>query len=584
VQQCPTLNGPFLFGGNNGDLWADPTAAGRLIKKFKQVLSDSESRKLVELNSLLYRIRPSDRETLKQNFAWPIELYGQPHAITAIAIPLAPSDFYMDIQYFGTTETRLLELSLLVDREFWQQPNVDTPEPRIPIESRIELCFSMLTTLITLWEAGGNYGDFSYKNLIWALTPTPRIMFLDADTATADINFDRKMVSPYFSEHLIDGSSARQKDLRLAALVIWRIFSQKLRSHPDDQVYSNSLNQVNSEVRLAIQRLWTEMTIESAHELHATLHKNRDDRFIKALLINAQKDGLARHALINVPRSPSKSESAFLKLAQDWLKNEEIYLNKRGRSQTRFGRLIYQNSGGLVLDVNNAPNLIDVSKTESFVEAFRDGDFALIAENFNQFDRLSPLIQFVTRAVEHALIEEPVPSVTFIQDQDHCEFQWVFPSITSWINRAVVTIRDQSGTVINQQVYNQQLTRRNVRFQRSRQIVSVSIGWRAETDSGIHVDSPNCWTATVSASTVIPATTQIPTKDHSNTRPRISLETQSTYTRQLPDVQAVPPTRVAPITSNMVRQAPQRNSAIIKNRLLSRFRSFSRKYLTRTGK
>jgi hypothetical protein len=93
-----------------GELWIDPTNNDLLIKKFKTPHNRTESQLLIELNSLLYEIRPSAKETLKQNFAWPLNLYGTTSSITAIQIPLAPKSFFRDIKMLGDTDTKLMTL------------------------------------------------------------------------------------------------------------------------------------------------------------------------------------------------------------------------------------------------------------------------------------------------------------------------------------------------------------------------------------------------------------------------------------------------------------------------------------------
>lgn len=583
---CPALNGPPFASGNMGELWVDPTNSDLLIKKFKAPHNRAESQLLIELNNLLYEIRPSAKETLKQNFAWPLNLYGTTSSITAIQIPLAPKTFFRDIKMLGDTENKLMTLQYLVDRDWWQSAVVETREPKLSLEDRIELSHHMLTTLLTLWESGGVYGDFSFLNLIWSTEPTPRIMFLDADTATADNSYDRQIHSPGWREHLLPGLSPLQKDLRLSALAIWRIFSQTLRGYPDDQNLTNTLTLLQSEVRLAIQNLWSEMTMASASNLHSVLHKYRDDRYIKLLFENAVQEGFAKQVLQNSPHAPTKSEADQVLKAAKWLEIEKQYEIKRGRSQTRFGRLHGSNTE-FVLDVNNAPAPADFTKPESLVTAFRDGDFVLIAENFDQFSSSSPQIDFVTRAVEHALVEEPVPSVDFIEGNGTYQVNWVFPATTAWINRAVMTVFDSSGVVLSQKIFSRKSTRSGVRFAQDPQIASISICWRAENATGVGVDSPTSWSTRISSTATTTShrlpITNIP-QSGSQIRPRINLETQRTYTRELPDVQAAPPARVAPIAPNRVRQVPQQNPANTKNGLLSRIKILSRKYLTRTGK
>lgn len=563
-----------------GVLWIDPTNSKLLIKKFKTPHNRAESQLLIELNNLLYEIRPSAKETLKQNFAWPINLYGTTSSITAIQIPLAPKSFFRDIKMLGDTDTKIMQLQYLVDKDWWQSAVVETREPKLSLEDRIELSHHMLTTLLTLWDSGGVYGDFSFRNLIWSTEPTPRIMFLDADTATANNSYDRQIHSPGWKEHLLPGLNPLQKDLRLSALAIWRIFSQTLRGYPDDQNLTNSLIHLQPEVRLAIQNLWSDMKLASANTLHSVLHQYRDDRYIKLLFENAMKDGFAKHAIQHKPHTPTKSEEDQLSRVANWIEIEQQFEAKRGRSQARFGR-IHGNNPDFVLDVTNAPAPVDFTKPESVINAFRDGDFALIAENFDQFSPSSPQFQFVKRAVEHALVEEPVPAVDFIAGTDYFQANWVFPATSNWINRAVMSVFDINGVVLGQKVVQRRATRSGVRIPHDQQIASISICWRAENSTNIGIDSPNSWNTRISASQLSAGKTQPRPMNSSSTdlaRPRIVLETQNTFTRELPDVQAVPPKRVLPAEPLRVQQVRVgqpfiHNSGNVRRGFLSRIKS-----------
>lgn len=583
---CPTLNGPPVASGNMGELWVDPTNSDLLIKKFKRPHSRAESLLLIQLNNLLYEIRPSAKEALKQNFAWPLNLYGTTSAITAIQIPLAPKSFFRDIKILGSTESKLMTLSYLVDKDWWNSPVVETPEPKLFLEDRIEFCHHMLSTLLTLWESGGVYGDFSFLNLIWSTEPTPRIMFLDADTATADNTYDRQSHSPGWREHLKPGLNPLQKDLRLSALTIWRIFSQTLHGHPDNQNFTYSLTLLKSEVRIAIQDLWSNMTIESAYDLQSVLHKYRDDRYIKLLLENAVREGFARHIIQNIPHAPTKSEADKVSKATNWIDIEKQYEIKRGRSQARFGR-IHGNNHDFVLDVTNAPTPADFTKPESLVNAFRDGDFVLIAENLDQFNSSSSQINFVTRAVEHALVEEPVPSVDFLEGNGVYQVNWVFPATTTWINRAVVTVLDSNGVVLTQKIFQRKLTRSSVRFSYDPRIAVISICWRVESPIGLDVNSPTTWSTRISSTGATTTHRQpIPSSPtpRSQERPRIVLEIENTFTRELPDVQAAPPPRVVPDASTKKTQSRQQPPENARAGVLSRMMSFGSKFLKRTRK
>ena len=560
---CPSLSGPPDLNGNMGDLWIDPTNPGFLIKRFKTPLNAHESKLLIDLNILLYDIRPSSKETLEQNFAWPIEVFGTERSITAIKIPFALSNYFREIEYLSEKKNLLMELAYLVDKAWWHSPAVNSKEPDISLEQRIEFCHNLITTLLALWESGAVYGDFSYRNLIWALTPTPRIMFLDADTATADNSYDRKLHSAYWAEHLLPNLTPPQKDFRLAALAVWRILGQNIRTHPDDPNYLNALNSVGPDLRVAIKDLWNGMKLDSAYELQKVLHTYRSDEYISELLRTSKQQGFARHSLLHIPHNPSRAETTFIEQASFWLQIEKEFENKRGRAQIRFGRL-NGNNPDFVFDVISAPTSVDITRPENFWNAFRDGEFELIAENKDRFEMSSPLIPFVTRAIEHALVEIQTPSVIFTTTQSTFETRWTFPAAVNWVDHAMMTVRDASGTVLAQQIFRRKPTRSGVNLPRDPNIASIEIGWVVENTDGLRVMAPSVWLENIAQGTT-PRTIQPPIQDD---RPRISVSEQLYDTRPVPDRRAVPPAPAPnPAPARPTESAPRRSLG----RLVSQF-------------
>ena len=558
-----------------GDLWIDPTDPGFLIKKFKTPLNAHESKLLIDLNSLLYDIRPSSKETLEQNFAWPIEVFGTERSITAIKIPFALPNYSREIEVLNNKTNSLMDLVYLVDKDWWLSPAVNSKEPDISLEQRIEFCHNLITTLLALWESGAIYGDFSYKNLIWALTPTPRIMFLDADTATADNSYDRKLHSPFWAEHLLPNLTPSQKDFRLASLAVWRILGQNIRIHPDDPNYLNGLNTVGSDLRVAIKDLWNGMKLDSAYELQKVLHTYRSDEYISELLRTSKQQGFARHSLLHIPHNPSRAETTFIEQASFWLQIEKEFENKRGRAQIRFGRL-NGNNPDFVFDVISAPTSVDITRPENFWNAFRDGEFELIAENKDRFEMSSPLIPFVTRAIEHALVEIQTPSVIFTTTQSTFEARWTFPAAVNWVNHAMMTVRDASGTVLAQQIFRRKPTRSGVNLPRDPNIASIEIGWVVENADGLRVMAPSVWLENIAQGTT-PRTIQPPIQ---NDRPRISVSEQLYDTRPVPDRRAVPPAPAqapaqapAPAPAQAPAPAPAPAPRGSLGRLVSQFKS-----------
>lgn len=570
MRQIPVLSTPHDFSGGLSKLWYDPTNPDQLIKKFNTPLDKNETKLLINLNDLLYSVRPSVKERLIRHFSWPLEVFGSLGSATGILIPLAPEEYFRDIKTLGQTKKTLMEIVYLIDKSWWNSPVVDTPEPTISLEQRIELCHHLITTLLLLWEAGAVYGDFSFKNLIWTLEPHPRIMFLDADTASADNTYDRGLHSPSWREFVPANLNLnpKQKDFRLGALAIWRVLGQTLRSQPDDPNLTNCLNQVKSDLRLAIQDLWNEMTFKHAVDLQTTLNEYRDDRYIKKQFEEAKQDGFANLIILHTPKKLSKEDSEFLDRAREWQTLEVNYKSKRGRSQVRYARLNFKGSE-FVPDVINAPTVTDLSKPETFWATIRDGDFSLIAESFDQFDKESEFIPFVRRALEHALVELDPPSVNMVDEFTSMKMSWTFPATANWVNGAVVTIFDVNGQIMVQKTFSRKPALSRATFTRSPNAASVEIRWTSHNAYGVEVISPSAWSQriTLSASNPTNSDPMDSTQQSDLARPRITIGEIRTDARDLQLTRARKPDDLSTIGSTTDRKTMAKSKGFF-----SRFR------------
>ena len=569
MRPIPVINRPPDFEGGLSKLWYDPSNPDQLIKKFNTPLDQSETKLLIDLNDLLYKIRPSIKERLIRNFSWPLEVFGSEKSATGILIPLAPKEYFQDVKTLGEKKRTLMEIVYLIDKSWWASPIVDTPEPTISLEQRIELCHHLITTLLLLWESGAVYGDFSFKNLIWTLEPYPRIMFLDADTATADNKYDRRLHSPGWREHLLPNLSPQQKDFRLGALLIWRVLGQTQRCHPGDPNLTNFLNKIKSDLRLAIQDLWNEMSFKHAVDLQTILNEYRDDQYIKKQFYEAKQDGFARLLVLHTPKTLSQDDLSYLARAREWQSLELNYESKRGRSQVRYARLNL-NGSEFVPDVVNAPSVTDVSRPETFWSTMRDGDFSLIAENFDRFNESSEFLPFVRRAIEHALVELDPPSVNLVDEFASMTMSWTFPPTANWVNKAVVSIFDVNGQVMVEKMFSRKPALSRATFTRAPNTASVEIRWTSTNAHGVEVLSPTAWSQKIN---VLSSSTPIPEyKDstHQNevTRPRIAIGEIRTDTRDLQVTRAAKPEDQSTTKSTtQVKAKPKSNGFFSRFRL-----------------
>jgi hypothetical protein len=310
------------------------------------------------------------------------------------------------------------------------------------------------------------------------------------------------------------------------------------------------------------------MTFKNAVDLQTSLNEYREDQYIKKQFQEAKQDGFARLLVLHTPKNLSQDDLNYLTKAREWQALELNYESKRGRSQVRFARLNL-NGSEFVPDVVNAPSVVDISRPETFWSTMRDGDFSLIAENFDRFDESSEFLPFVQRAVEHALVELDPPSVNLVDEYTGMTMSWTFPPTANWVNGAVVSIFDVNGQVMVTKTFSRKPALSRATFTRSPNTASIEIRWKSVNAQGVEVVSPSAWSQRI---TVLPS--RAPTSESNEstrqndiTRPRITIGEIRTDTRDLQVTRAI-----KPVDQPTTKSSPQSKARAKSNGFFSRFR------------
>jgi hypothetical protein len=500
MDRFPPLGRKSDFEGTFGEIWLD--ASGFAHKKFKATTSEADRQHLLELNFLLEKIRPSRQRALKTMFAWPLEIYGTQNSVSGkvsvdgYRMPAAGPEFQLTLPWRDPSwdKKRSATLDWLVDENARTQPNLSKPLPSVPLGERIEIAYQFLLACRELWGAGCVYGDFSYKNILWTGGPTPSVLLLDTDTISANPKIDRKIHSPYFREFIDTSESASAKDVKLAMLVVWRVLFGGLRSTPDAP--GDQRGPQFRAVVGAIKNAWRSGRDTDAYDVITELHGKRDDSLIRSHLQAAlELDTVyARQVLDHKPHSLNGSERDLFREAAEQLKMEEKYerRTRRRRSPTLSSTFSFDIASWYEFDILNQ---------ESLFEAFRDGDFEIIATEFPRATSTSPNLHVIRRAVEHALVEVPTPKVSTMAIPRGSEIQFAWPP-GDWINQAVLALYASDGSVLRTHTFQRGITTTRLRItNNSSQIIdTIEMAWAANSeDTKVQVISPSTWRCQFSA-------------------------------------------------------------------------------------
>jgi len=136
------------------------------------------------------------RNEIDRYTAWPRALVEDNEGnVTGLLMPLIPAEFFTDMEdpMTGAIGPHLREMQwLIASRQQRHEARINLPDVELP--DRVALLAQLAYILARLHEHGWVFGDLSFRNVVFTLSP-PRIMVLDCDGAAALTDFQRRQSS-----------------------------------------------------------------------------------------------------------------------------------------------------------------------------------------------------------------------------------------------------------------------------------------------------------------------------------------------------------------------------------------------------
>lgn len=441
----PSLNRrDFINSGGVGDVFLDPQRPGWCIKKFHRPLVGDEAHNLVRLSSLFGSLRPSEISYLQSRFSWPVDLFGARDRIVGFAMPLAPGTAYFDLQVAGKRTRQLLQAKYLIDKNYWSSAAVQSSQPALTRDARLQLCQDVVFAINLITELGLAYGDVSGNNLCAALDHIPTVFFLDADSLEfADNPVTGSVTTVDWVSPVVDDRVRRTRSL--GALLVWRLLSENPTSYPKpsgsvdpSRASPLLLNAISDcyeqgdvvDLRLIGKLLSDALTSTARHEV---VQRALDSKF-------------ARPILQIIERPHDAWEAAILDAASRHVDAE----HRIEESSTTRQRLMIQKylatPSAFVLDLSPSVHRLAPPRSEEELHALAlEARFLEIARFFVKGDLLDlEDSSTAARSVGHALADTGDIPTTAVTSPGAVTLRWSWPT-TDFVNCAEVSARGISG-------------------------------------------------------------------------------------------------------------------------------------------
>lgn len=219
---------------------------------YKEYLPDAKnSLNLTTLSSMvayLHNLNVADAVKLLSICAWPCYIVFDNDDAVGILMPKASDNFYFDLKLpSGSTVRRIGEIQyLLTDNKYRARGGIFLNDP-----IRKKLLIKTAEALRFLHVRGIIVGDFSAKNMLFALTPTPKIFFLDCDS----MMFRGKSVLPQaetpgweYSPNSKVTSTTVESDHRKLALLALRLFVGDQETRDYSLLAQSKIDWLNKEI------------------------------------------------------------------------------------------------------------------------------------------------------------------------------------------------------------------------------------------------------------------------------------------------------------------------------------------------
>lgn len=434
LEQLPQLSGTPIEGGE-AFVYFDTSDPQIVYKRYKTPRIGTQASRLIEQNRFINALRPSDRARLTEAVTWPLALYGTEQKIDGCKMQKVSNHFYFSATVGNVNKERITQLDYLIDTKWWSKPAVkSTGQLLVEMTARIEICHEYLLTLQSIWENNAFYGDVSPKNLLWTLSPYPRVMFLEGDSIciTSDPNLEEIHTNGWFPNSQLKDLTSR--DRSLGGLLVFRIIKEDLNARPQ-AIDNYSGNQ--SSILKASRNLWQTGSTQHLDELIKALHSQRSQRLVRLALNRAIDKGHAIEVLRHQPSAPSAEELEVINLAHKQITIEELLSDsKTTRRRDLLRRRVPM--PGFEFDITSSIEK-QATKDTDLKRLVNELDFENAASQFLQKQKAFKLTSEVIRSLQHFLVQLEPAAIRQSKSADQSiELTWAWPLETS-VNALVIT-------------------------------------------------------------------------------------------------------------------------------------------------
>ncbi|MEY4081109.1 MAG: hypothetical protein RL430_1539 [Actinomycetota bacterium] len=394
------------------------------IKQFKDPVIGNKVAQLQQLAGLDTWARPSEAQHIKESFSWPLELFGDDKQILGYTMPLAPADAFITLRAAGKESQKLLEISFLTVKNYFNKAAITSNAPEFSDQDRIELSIAICDTITSLHEYGLVYRDVSARNMTARLTEPRRAFVLDADSITTiDAARTDFIVSPGWQVEA--GFDPLQTDRAKLALLVLRLLVQDNDARPPVglDVLERSGRKVVAD---AISRVYTEATKESMDDLLGVLRRARSADRNRRAWNDALDSGFARRVVREANAASSAADLETLARAKAHVEAEkEIEAAELKMQRKLIARL--QRTSNFVIDTLPTVGMVPAPRSAAELEQLAfDSQFIDIA------------MHLVQSGLPHLADHPIIPSIA-----DRAAFEADRPKISAVTKPGVASLRIQ---------------------------------------------------------------------------------------------------------------------------------------------
>ena len=126
------------------------------------------------------RLQPDTRAWLDEHAAWPLRVVMDGSQVTGVLMPLIPESFFQTIQIRFRNETTHIAREI---QHLFIEPsqNMRKGMPNPSLAQRFRICQQFAFALAVLHRNDVVFGDISYRNALFTVSPQTAIMLVDCD-------------------------------------------------------------------------------------------------------------------------------------------------------------------------------------------------------------------------------------------------------------------------------------------------------------------------------------------------------------------------------------------------------------------